>query len=85
MINTKEKDRQTQVKITFALMSILLENSWLTKSEIAQKLRKKGYDRCEKTIYRLLKMLKSLNFNVMCDTKKIPYKYRANKRNLFLR
>lgn len=84
-MDTKEKDRQTQVKITFALMSILLENGWLTKTEIVQKLRKKGYDRCEKTIYRLLKMLKSLGFNVMCETKKVPYKYRANKRNPFLR
>ena len=82
--NTKEKDRQTQVKITFALMSILLKNQWLTKAEIAKELRKKGYERCEKTIYRLLKMLRVLKFNVMCDRSEVPHKYKGNNRNPFL-
>lgn len=65
-------------------MNILLENGWQTKHEIIAKLRKKGYDRCEKTIHRLIKMLKDLGFNVMCDQTTAPYTYRANKKRPFI-
>jgi len=84
MKNTKEKDRQTQVKIVFALMNILLEGNWLAKSELKHKLSKKGYKRCEKTIYRLIKMLKNLGFNIMIEKSEIPYRYKANRRRPFV-
>ena len=82
--DTKEKDRQTQIKITFALMNILLESDWKTKPQIVEDLRKKGYDRCIRTVTRLLKMLRSLGFNVMCDTSSVPYTYKANKKRPFV-
>lgn len=82
--NTKEKDRQTQVKVTFALMNVLLENDWMTKEQIVDKLRKKGYERCKRTVTRLMNMLRSLKFNVMCNKEEVPYTYKADRRNPFV-
>jgi hypothetical protein len=84
IVNTKEKDRQTQVKATFALMNVLLENDWLTKQQIASKMKKKGFNRCERTITRLVNMLVSLKFNVLCNRTDTPFSYKANRKNPFL-
>lgn len=84
MKHTSPKDRQSQVKIAFALMSILCNNDWLTIDQIIEKLRAKGYERGDKTIKRLLSMLKEINFNLMTNRKQSPYSYKANRRRPFL-
>lgn len=84
MKHTSPKDRQSQVKIVFALMGILFNNDWLTRGQIIEKLRAKGYERGDKTIKRLLSMLKEINFNLMTDRRKVPYRYKANKKRPFL-
>lgn len=80
MINTKEKDRQTQIKIVFALMCILCSNEWKTIDQISKELAKKGYPRCDRTIKRLLKVLKDVNFNLLCKRDKTPFRYKAGKK-----
>ena len=72
MKHTSPKDRQSQVKIAFALMSILFKNGWLTRERIIEKLRLKGFERGDKTIKRLLSMLKEIKFNLMTDSRKAP-------------
>lgn len=84
MKHTAPKDRQSQVKIVFALMSILFNNDWMTRDQIMEKLRAKGYERGDKTIKRLLSMLQDINFNLMTDRRKAPYRYKANKKRPFL-
>lgn len=82
--NTKEKDRQTQIKIFFALMTVLCGNRWLTVDEIISELKKKGYHRCERTIKRLLRTLRDLNFNLLCKKNQGKYKYKGNKKRIFI-
>jgi hypothetical protein len=82
--HTSPKDRQSQVKIVFALMSILFNNGWLTRDQIIEKLRLKGFERGDKTIKRLLSMLREVNFNLMTDRRKAPYRYKANRKRPFL-
>jgi repressor of nif and glnA expression len=84
MKNTKEKDRQTQVKVVFILMAILCGDKWLTIDEIAKELKNKGYSRCHRTIRRLLSTLKELNFNLMCKKNTNGYLYKGNKKRIFL-
>ena len=55
-----------------ALMSILFKNGWLTRERIIEKLRLKGFERGDKTIKRLLSMLKEIKFNLMTDSRKAP-------------
>jgi len=82
--HTSPKDRQSQVKIVFALIGILCNNDWLTRDQIIEKLSAKGYERGDKTVKRLLSMLKELNFNLMTDRKKTPYRYKANRKRPFV-
>lgn len=82
--DTKEKDRQSQVKIVFTLMGILCSGEWLSYEEMSEKLAKRGFVRCEKTMRRLVRMLKQIGFNVMCDKKQTPFRYKANKKRLFV-
>ncbi|NQW48941.1 MAG: hypothetical protein HQ464_14370 [Planctomycetes bacterium] len=53
-------------------MSILFKNGWLTRERIIEKLRLKGFERGDKTIKRLLSMLKEIKFNLMTDRRKAP-------------
>jgi hypothetical protein len=80
MINTKEKDRQTQVKIVFSLMCILCKNEWQTIDQIQKELAKKGHPRCKRTIKRLFKVLKDVNFNLLCKREISPFRYKAGKK-----
>lgn len=82
--NTKEKDRQTQVKVVFTLMAILCGDRWLTIDEISKELKKKGYNRCHRTVRRLLRTLKDLNFNLMCKKNIKGYQYKGNKKRIFI-
>lgn len=84
IINTKEKDRQTQIKIIFALMSILCGDEWFSIDQLVKELKKKGFSRCERTVRRLLRTLKDLNFNLMCKTNEGKHKYKGNKKRIFI-
>ena len=65
-------------------MSILFKNGWLTRERIIEKLRLKGFERGDKTIKRLLSMLKEIKFNLMTDSRKAPYRYKTNRKRPFL-
>ena len=80
----KEKDRQSQLKMTFALMGILCSGDWLSYGEMSERLAKRGFVRCERTMRRMIRMLKEVGFNVICDKKQTPFRYKANKKKLFI-
>lgn len=80
----KEKDRQRQLKMTFALMGVLSSGEWLSYGEMSERLAEKGFIRCERTLRRMIKMLREVGFNVICDKKQTPFRYKANKKRLFI-
>ena len=71
------KDRHVKLKIILALMHILSNNDWMTREEMILKLKQKGYTRGDKTIKRLLKTLREINFNFLEKKDVPPHRYKA--------
>jgi hypothetical protein len=84
-MNTAEKDRQTQVLAVFALINVLMEPGWKDMEQVIRSMKSKGFDRCEKTIRRLMKVLKKVGVNILVDRKSSPYTYRVSRARPFLK
>lgn len=80
LISTKEKNRQTQIKVIFKLIEILCRGQWFTSTQLSSELSKNGYPRCHRTIKRLLKVLRNVNFNLLCKNDEVPFKYKAGRK-----
>lgn len=85
MKNTAEKDRQTQVLAVFALINVLMEPGWKDMGQIAKAMKSRGFDRCERTIRRLLKVLRKVGVNTLVDRKAAPHTYRISRTRPFLK
>lgn len=82
IVNTKEKDRQSQVLCVFALVRVLTQG-WQTLTEVRFGLAKAGYPRCSRTVRRLFRTLDAAGIELLVNRKSTPYRFRVRKSRPF--
>lgn len=85
MKNTAEKDRQTQVLAVFALINVLMEPGWKDMDRIVRSMKIRGFNRCDRTIRRLFRVLKKVGVNILVDRRSLPYTYKVSRTKPFVR
>lgn len=83
IINTREKDRQSQVLCVFALVDVLMLG-WQTIPELKSRLASLGFPRCEKTVRRLFRTLKAASVDLLADRSSQPHRFRVRKARMFV-
>lgn len=82
LVDTKEKDRQSQMLCAFALVRVMM-TGWMTIPEIRRSLSSAGFPRCEKTIRRLFRALKGAGIEVLADRRSVPYRFKVRRNRPF--
>lgn len=82
IVDTKEKDRQSQMLCAFALVRVLMDG-WKSLTELKYAMARAGFPRCERTIRRLFLALKGAGVDVLVDRKQIPYRFKVRKTRPF--
>lgn len=84
LVDTREKDRQSQILCAFALVRVLMER-WRTLTELKYAMARVGFPRCERTIRRLFRALKGAGVDVLVDRKQIPHRFKVRRTRPFSR
>lgn len=84
LVDTREKDRQSQILCAFALVRVLMEG-WRSLTELKWAMKRAGFPRCERTIRRLFRALEGSGIKVLVDKKQIPYRFKVRKTKPFAR
>jgi len=84
LIDTREKDRQSQMLCAFALLNIMMDG-WRTVPEIRFSMGNAGFPRCERTIRRLFRALKAAGVEIVADRKRTPHRFKVLKTRPFSR
>lgn len=84
IVDTREKDRQSQILCAFALVRVLMEG-WRSLTELKYDMARAGFPRCERTIRRLFKALNGAGIEVLVDRRQIPYRFKVRRSRPFSR